>query len=87
MSAWITGLRVIRNFYVALCPHTHLVRAETGRKRAKYNLNLECGIDCPCADCKEIRKFLLDKESSGEIHIIGTKEDLKKLRKDKETKK
>lgn len=39
------------------------------------------GIDCDCKECKKIRDLLKNKEKKGEINLVGSPEDLKKIRK------
>jgi len=39
------------------------------------------GIDCACDECEKIRMLLSSKEKSGEIYLVGTEEDKKKIRK------
>lgn len=40
------------------------------------------GIDCQCADCRSVRNYLRSKVRSGDVHLVGTEEDKKKIMED-----
>ena len=39
------------------------------------------GIDCNCDECQNIRKLIRDGVNAGDIYLIGTSEDKKKVMK------
>jgi hypothetical protein len=43
---------------------------------------MEHSIDCPCGECKKIRKLLRDKANSGEVYLGGLEEDKRKIMRD-----
>lgn len=51
------------------------------KKMEKKKKMINHGIDCNCKKCKKIRDLLKNKEKKGEINLVGTSEDLEKIRK------